>query len=338
MPTSYPGSNDTFQVPSSPGSTPLSSPGDSGRNHVQLLEDIGDAVEALQANATQTTHSHSGTGINGPKLSQSNTHQGADTDTGPTSIHHTLGAGANQAAAGNHNHDTTYVNFASTQSITGKKTFSAVDAAAVAIPNFFNSQHNHSDARGGGVVPVAGTAWRGTLYRSASVSYSGVAVGETLDFYPSMGNSFDIPANIAVHGEFYISYRTDRIKPPGDTNAWARQTHVMIGVGWNQPADANIWVPAKGATMYGVGYNGANFVDYYYRFGEEEINNQVARHYLTVPFEIAATGADRTGVRLSGRFFNIASLPVQAVRTGTKLNFVAAIPLNSTAQVQGLNG
>lgn len=27
-----------------------------------------------------------------------------DTDTAPTAIHHTLGAGANQAAAGNHTH------------------------------------------------------------------------------------------------------------------------------------------------------------------------------------------------------------------------------------------
>lgn len=37
-------------------------------------------------------------------LAQSNTHASADTDTAPTAIHHTLGTGANQAAAGNHTH------------------------------------------------------------------------------------------------------------------------------------------------------------------------------------------------------------------------------------------
>jgi len=38
------------------------------------------------------------------KLAQANTHESADTDTAPTSLHHTLGTGANQAAAGNHTH------------------------------------------------------------------------------------------------------------------------------------------------------------------------------------------------------------------------------------------
>ena len=46
------------------------------------------------------SHDHSGTS-NGPKLAQANTHESADTDTAPTSLHHTLGAGANQAMPGN---------------------------------------------------------------------------------------------------------------------------------------------------------------------------------------------------------------------------------------------
>lgn len=41
-------------------------------------------------------------------LSQSKTHASADTDSAPTAIHHTLGAGANQAAAGNHTHTLTF--------------------------------------------------------------------------------------------------------------------------------------------------------------------------------------------------------------------------------------
>jgi hypothetical protein len=37
-------------------------------------------------------------------LTQANSHASADTDSSPTALHHTLGTGANQAAAGNHTH------------------------------------------------------------------------------------------------------------------------------------------------------------------------------------------------------------------------------------------
>ena len=37
-------------------------------------------------------------------FAQSNTHASADTDSASTALHHTLGTGANQAAAGNHSH------------------------------------------------------------------------------------------------------------------------------------------------------------------------------------------------------------------------------------------
>lgn len=40
----------------------------------------------------------------GGKLAQANTHESPDTDAGSSSLHHTLGTGANQAAAGNHSH------------------------------------------------------------------------------------------------------------------------------------------------------------------------------------------------------------------------------------------
>lgn len=52
---------------------------------------------------TPTAHDHAGN-----KLAQSNTHESPDTDTATTSLHHTLGAGANQAAAGNHTHAGVY--------------------------------------------------------------------------------------------------------------------------------------------------------------------------------------------------------------------------------------
>lgn len=105
MATNFPGSNDTFTVPSSPGSTALSSAGDGTENHTQSHRDLGDAVVAMQVQATLLAHSHDGsTARHGSKLLQANTHQTPDTDTGTGSLHHTLGTGANQSAAGNHTH------------------------------------------------------------------------------------------------------------------------------------------------------------------------------------------------------------------------------------------
>ncbi|HEY6019036.1 MAG TPA: hypothetical protein VIY48_03825 [Candidatus Paceibacterota bacterium] len=103
MASNWPTSPDNFNIPNSPGTTALSSSGTGSRNHVQHHRDLGDAIEAMQPEATLLVHSHDGsTARHGSKLAQANTHQSADTDVGPTSIHHTLGHGANQAAPGNH--------------------------------------------------------------------------------------------------------------------------------------------------------------------------------------------------------------------------------------------
>lgn len=106
MPTLYPGGDDTFNPPSDPAATPLSSPGDGPRSHTQEHRDLGDAVEAIQKNAALRTHDHSGSGARStPKLIQANTHEGADTDSSHNALHHTLGRGSNQAAPGDHTHD-----------------------------------------------------------------------------------------------------------------------------------------------------------------------------------------------------------------------------------------
>lgn len=52
---------------------------------------------------TPVSHDHSAN-----KLAQANTHESPDTDVGTTSLHHTIGVGANQAAAGNHTHSGVY--------------------------------------------------------------------------------------------------------------------------------------------------------------------------------------------------------------------------------------
>lgn len=102
--TNFPGSNDSFGVPSAPASTALNSAGDSARNMVNNHGDMGAAIMAMQAEATYLTHAHDGTARNGSKLVQANTHQSPDTDSSATALHHTIGTGANQGAAGNHTH------------------------------------------------------------------------------------------------------------------------------------------------------------------------------------------------------------------------------------------
>lgn len=116
MAINYPNNGfDTFTEPDMPEETPLSGSGSATRNHVQHHKDLGDAVEALERNAAPVAHDHSGgTGdLDTAKLAQANTHESADTDTATSALHHTLGTGAYQAAAGNHVHDydsTTIVN------------------------------------------------------------------------------------------------------------------------------------------------------------------------------------------------------------------------------------
>lgn len=103
MASNFPTGVDNFTIPNSPGSTALSSSGTGSRNHVQHHRDLGDAIEAMQPEATRAVHSHNGsTARHGIKLLQVNTHQSVDTDIDLTSIHHTLGHGASQAAPGNH--------------------------------------------------------------------------------------------------------------------------------------------------------------------------------------------------------------------------------------------
>ena len=60
MGTNYPESVDSFSVPSLPANTTLSSSGTSTRTHTQSHQDLGLAVEALETNAAQLTHDHSG--------------------------------------------------------------------------------------------------------------------------------------------------------------------------------------------------------------------------------------------------------------------------------------
>lgn len=108
MGSNWPEGTDLFLEPSLPEDTPLSSAGSGNKSHVEHHRDLGDAVEALQDTVILRTHDHSGSTddrFHGNKLLQINTHESVDTDTSEDAIHHTIGLGPNQAAAGNHVHE-----------------------------------------------------------------------------------------------------------------------------------------------------------------------------------------------------------------------------------------
>ena len=80
----------------------------SASDHVHKMPnsvDVG-ADSAGTAAGLVSSHDHTG-GVDGPILDQSETHQNADTDVATTSLHHTIGTTATQAAAGNHIHPVT---------------------------------------------------------------------------------------------------------------------------------------------------------------------------------------------------------------------------------------
>lgn len=61
-------------------------------------------VDATHSGSTHHTEDHDHDGSPTQQLTQANTHQSPDTDAATSSLHHTLGTGANQAAAGDHTH------------------------------------------------------------------------------------------------------------------------------------------------------------------------------------------------------------------------------------------
>jgi hypothetical protein len=85
----------------------LSKPTAGASNWNTDIDGNSDILDAL-FDGTTGNHDHDGTDGHGKKLSQSATHESPDTDASTSALHHTLGTGANQAAAGNHNHSGTY--------------------------------------------------------------------------------------------------------------------------------------------------------------------------------------------------------------------------------------
>lgn len=70
-------------------------------NHDDTLSISGDGPQYVHLNSAQKTGLTGGAATTLHKHTQATSHESPDTDAAPTSLHHTLGTGANQAAAGN---------------------------------------------------------------------------------------------------------------------------------------------------------------------------------------------------------------------------------------------
>lgn len=104
------------------------------------------------------TEDHDHDGSPTQKLTQANSHETPDTDTGTGSLHHTIGAGANQAAAGNHTHgggglsDLNYVlgggdsSISNTDNIYATQNVTGVAAGDMLLIDFWATILNNSGA------------------------------------------------------------------------------------------------------------------------------------------------------------------------------------------------
>jgi hypothetical protein len=316
--TTYPGTADTFNVPSSPTTTPLSSAGTGTRNHVSHHRDLGDAVMAIQNNVTQITHTHDSTGLNGPKLDQANTHQNVDTDVAANSLHHTLGIGATQAAAGSHLHDTSYVRLDNNidQTITGKKIF-PVGTKAINILDFQNSQHSHTDiANGGPAYPAAGVTGQINHGGNGSPVYGGT----TEDMWLHT-NRFTIPPFIALAGHVNIHYYAEI-----NNSAQGAQQHpdyyhnVFFYISMNQ-GESPAFSYSKSILQNGGNFNGpmcqSNFL-----FNQNGLQ-EGKRFNIFLPIYISASTLTRPNVTLVMRVANTSNGWMKELNWSINFQFVS---------------
>lgn len=228
MPTEFPTGTDNFTIPNSPGSTALSSAGTGSRNHVRHHQDLGDALEAMQAQATLLVHSHDGsTARHGSKLLQANTHESPDTDLLTTSIHHTLGHGATQAAPGDH----------------------------ASLPAF-------SDTHAGAVAWPVGSIYMSTVAGNPSGNFGGTWVQITDAFLIGAGGSYTYTgstvANATTHNHTVADTSSDGSHshtPSGGTSTTSTHTHTQGSTGSTAPSHSHTGT-SSGTTQHTGGTSG----------------------------------------------------------------------------------
>lgn len=322
--TTYPGATDTFNVPSSPTTTPLSSAGTGTRNHVSHHRDLGDAVMAIQNNATKSTHNHDSTGLNGPKLDQANTHQNVDTDAAGNSLHHTLGTNPTQAAAGNHVHDSRYVRMDGSvdQLVTGKKTFPS-GTSSIAIPDFQNATHHHlNTGTDGGWMANTGASINN--YHGNDVGRNGSPLGGnvTEDMYLHFAR-FTLPAFTALVGtvaiHYYIEYNTGN---PGVQLGGDRQHNAFFYVSHNE-GESPAFSQSKNVLLNGGNFNGKMFQsDHLFNTSGATEGHRIQ---FQLPIYMPATTVDTPNIALVMRVANTSNGWLNELNWGLQLTFQSHI-------------
>lgn len=180
-------------------------------------------------------HDHDGSSTQ--KLAQANTHDSPDTDSAPTALHHTLGTGANQSAAGDHGH----ANIPTpADAVVTETAFGQASAVGVNATEFAREDHTHGTPASPS-VPVAG----GTVVSETAFGQS-AAAGVDAD-YSREDHTHGTPAAPVVdYGEVgdITSIEPDDATGAGVLDETARADHqhgiVAATAGTIEPDDAAV--------------------------------------------------------------------------------------------------
>jgi len=197
---------------------------------------------ALEANVALVTHDHAGITGGTSRLLQMNTHQNADTDSSTSSLHHTLGSGATQAAQGNHGHTTQFNSITNLQnSVFGSTSRTSrpvcevyYEGGPVYIGGDIFAQGGWNAvvdtdgmfSRPGGfsaiTIPFTGR-WSMHFHAAGTVGVIGYSIGRITRNSANVNASlavasFGCPFNTAV--ELSIDAYAERVLPAGDRLYW----------------------------------------------------------------------------------------------------------------------
>lgn len=230
-----------------PTSTPnlnLTKPDAGATNWNTAIDGNFDLLDALFD--ALTGHDHDGTDGGAPKLPQANTHESADTDSATTALHHTIGTGANQAAAGNHGHALSTLSGQVAQSQIADGAISTSKIADVSVTS-------------GKIATAAKEAaeWNASKLRDRALPSSGGTTGQSLrlaadgtfEWYdPAAGGGGS--GNVSTGGAAVtiptLLLHPDRLNIPSATSLqeWNDST---VGLTWNTTptvVNANTTVPS----------------------------------------------------------------------------------------------
>jgi hypothetical protein len=159
----------------------------------------GDPLGVTTAIASFAGLLHTHNGVDAPLLAQASTHQSPDTDSATSALHHTLGTGANQAAAGNHTHASTDIVSVTTDRLIGRDTAGTGAAEQLTVGGgveFTGSGGIQRSALTGDVTASAGSA--STTIANDAVSDAKLRNSAALSVIGRSANSTGDPADIAA--------------------------------------------------------------------------------------------------------------------------------------------